>query len=74
MRARVALELVALGAEVLELELVDVDDAGVDRRSPVDLPEHDVLRADDRDHVGDHVAARHLVQRGEVHEVRARGS
>src|SRR5687768_15013738 len=36
---------------------------------PVDASEHDVLRADDRDHVGDHVSARHLVQRGKVHEV-----
>ena len=38
-------------------------------RSSVDLAEHDVLRADDRDDVGDHVAARHLVERREVHEV-----
>ena len=39
-------------------------------RSSVDLSEHDVLRADDRDHVGDHVAARHLVERREVREAR----
>ena len=39
-------------------------------RSSVDLAEHDVLRADDRDGVGDHVAARHLVERREVREAR----
>src|SRR5918999_5107318 len=38
--------------------------------SSVDLAEHDVLRADDRDGVGDHVAAGHLVERGEVREAR----
>src|SRR3990170_6583015 len=37
---------------------------------PVNLAEHDVLRADDRHHVGDHVAADHLVQRREVGESR----
>ena len=42
--------------------------------SPVDLPEDDVLRADDRHRVGEHVAARHLVERGEVREARRRGS
>src|SRR5712692_4841152 len=36
--------------------------------SPVDFSEHDVLRADDRHRVGDHVAARHLVERGQVRE------
>src|SRR5229473_3755655 len=36
--------------------------------SPVDFSEHDVLRADDRHRVGDHVAARHLVERSEVGE------
>src|SRR6266540_1150975 len=40
------------------------------RRSSVDLPEDDVLGADDRDDVGDHVAARHLVERPEVGESR----
>src|ERR1044071_3991729 len=30
--------------------------------------QHDVLGADDRHRVGEHVAARHLVQRGEVRE------
>src|SRR5258706_3176287 len=39
------------------------------QRSSVDIPEDDVLRADDRDHVRDHVSARHLVQRGQVCEV-----
>src|SRR5439155_6887841 len=38
------------------------------RRSSVDLPEDNILRADDRDDVGDHVAARHLVERREVRE------
>src|SRR6266581_2932775 len=38
------------------------------RRSSVDLPEDDVLRADDRYDVGNHVAARHLVERREVRE------
>src|ERR1043165_2334400 len=36
----------------------------------VDLAEDDVLRTDDRDGVGDHVAARHLVERGEVGKTR----
>src|SRR6267378_5021260 len=36
--------------------------------SPVDLSKDDVLGADDRHRVGDHVAARHLVERGEVGE------
>src|SRR5438445_140121 len=40
------------------------------RRSSVDFPEDDVLGADYRDHVGDHVAARHLIERGEVWESR----
>src|SRR5438132_547180 len=39
-------------------------------RSSVYLPEHDVLGADDRHRVGDHVAARHLVERGEVRKAR----
>src|ERR1044072_5671715 len=34
----------------------------------VDLSENNVLRADDGDRVGDHVAARHLVERREVRE------
>src|SRR4029077_11147973 len=38
--------------------------------SPIYLPEHDVERTDDRDGVGDHVAARHLVERREVDETR----
>src|SRR5947207_3665020 len=38
------------------------------RCSSVDLPEYDVLSADDRDDVGDHVTARHLVERREVRE------
>ena len=38
--------------------------------SPVDLAEHDVHGADDGDRVGDHVAARHLVQRRQVRETR----
>src|SRR5467141_510539 len=38
--------------------------------SPVDFSEHDVLGADDRHRVGDHVAARHLVERGQVREAR----
>src|SRR5438105_151604 len=36
--------------------------------SPVDLSKDNILSADDRDGVGDHVAARHLVERGEVRE------
>src|SRR6185295_4088999 len=36
--------------------------------SPVDLTEDDVLRPDDRNRVGEHVAARHLVERREVRE------
>src|SRR5216683_1333553 len=36
--------------------------------SPVNFSEHDVLGADDRHRVGDHVTARHLVERGEVGE------
>src|SRR5688572_4791256 len=39
-------------------------------RLPVDLAEHDVLCPDDRHRIGDHVAARHLVERGEVRETR----
>src|ERR1019366_1439805 len=35
-------------------------------RSSIDLPEYDVHRADDGDGIGDHVAARHLVERREV--------
>src|SRR5262245_23164192 len=38
------------------------------RASPIYFSEHDVLGADDRHGVGDHVAARHLVQRREVRE------
>src|SRR4051812_37280050 len=34
--------------------------------STVDFAEYDVLRPDDGDHVGDHVPARHFVQRREV--------
>src|SRR5688572_16488179 len=36
--------------------------------SPVDFAEHDVHRADHRDSVGDHVAARHFVEGGKVRE------
>src|SRR5436190_7753580 len=32
------------------------------RRSSIDRPKHDVLRCDDRNHVGDHMTARHLVE------------
>src|SRR3954466_14490575 len=39
-------------------------------RSSVYFAEDDVLGADDRHRVGDHVAARHLVERGEVREPR----
>src|SRR5258708_30534469 len=42
----------------------------VSRLSPVDLPEYDVHRADDRDHIGDHVAPGDLVHRREVREAR----
>jgi hypothetical protein len=38
--------------------------------SSVDLAEHDVHGADDGHRVGDHVAARHLVQRRQVGEAR----
>uniref|UniRef100_A0A0N4ZLE3 NAD-specific glutamate dehydrogenase n=1 Tax=Parastrongyloides trichosuri TaxID=131310 RepID=A0A0N4ZLE3_PARTI len=38
--------------------------------SAVDLAEHDVLRADDGDGVGNHVTARHFVQRLQVGEAR----
>src|SRR5262245_38705388 len=37
---------------------------------PVYFPENDVLRPDDRDGVGQHVPARHLVERGEVRKAR----
>src|SRR5262245_42889334 len=37
----------------------------------IDLSEDDVLRADDRDDVRNHVAARHLVQGREMHEARS---
>mmetsp|Transcript_17972 Transcript_17972/g.55975 ORF Transcript_17972/g.55975 Transcript_17972/m.55975 type:complete len:430 (-) Transcript_17972:116-1405(-) len=37
-------------------------------RSAVDLAEDDVLRADDRDDVREHVTARHVVEAGEVEE------
>src|SRR5437667_6181103 len=40
------------------------------RCSSVNLPEDDVLGADYRDDVGDHVAARHLIERREVRESR----
>src|SRR2546421_2346244 len=40
------------------------------RPSPVDFPENDVLRADDGHRVGDHVAARHLVERRQMGETR----
>src|SRR5687767_356750 len=43
-------------------------DSVLNIESPVDLAEHDVLGADDGDGIGDHVAARHLVERGEVRE------
>src|SRR6266849_7336324 len=39
--------------------------------SPVYLAENDVLRADDRHDVGEHVALRHLVERGEVRKTRS---
>ena len=39
---------------------------------PVDLAEHDVLRADDGHDVSQHVAADHLVKRGEVGKPGAR--
>src|SRR5262249_41025461 len=37
-------------------------------RSPVTPSEYDVLRADHRHHVGQHVAFHHLLQRGEMRE------
>src|SRR4051812_44560985 len=40
------------------------------RASSVYFTEHDVLGADDGHHVGDHVPARHLVERGKVRESR----
>src|SRR4030095_1059701 len=40
------------------------------RCSSIYFPEDDVLRADDGDGVGEHVAARHLVERREVRESR----
>jgi hypothetical protein len=43
------------------------------RRSSVDLSKDDVHRADHRDRVGDHVAARHLVERPPGAGSRARG-
>src|SRR5258708_8540237 len=44
--------------------------ARVSRLSPVDLPEYDVHRADDRDRFGDHAAPGDLVHRSEVREAR----
>src|SRR5918992_433028 len=41
---------------------------GAEFLSSVDFPENDVLRADDGARVGDHVAARHLVEGRQVHE------
>src|SRR5687767_15553392 len=38
--------------------------------SSVDLAEDDVLGADDRHRIGEHVPARHLVERREVREAR----
>src|SRR2546426_9122235 len=40
------------------------------RRSSIDLSENDVLRSDDRNHVGDHVPARHLIHCGEMRKTR----
>src|SRR5579862_464749 len=40
------------------------------RASAIDLTKHDVHRADDGDHVGDHVPLGHLVHGGEVREAR----
>src|SRR5437660_5188244 len=37
-------------------------------RSSIYFSEHDILAADDRHRIGDHVPARHLVERGEVGE------
>src|SRR6476659_3219163 len=39
-------------------------------RSSFDLPKNDGLRADDGDDIGDHVPARHFVERGQVRETR----
>src|SRR6185312_13451094 len=41
-------------------------------RLPVYFPEHDIHRPDNGDRVGDHVALRHLVHRGEVRKAGAR--
>src|SRR5436190_16630058 len=38
--------------------------------SSINFPEHDIHRADDRDHVGDHVALGHLVHGRQVREAR----
>src|ERR1039457_1684056 len=43
---------------------------GCAQRSSIDLPEHDVHRADDGDGVGDHVPARHLVERRKMNKAR----
>ena len=40
------------------------------RRSSVDLAENDIHRADNRDRVGNHMAARHLVHRRQMREAR----
>ena len=40
------------------------------RYSTVDLPEHDVLRADHRHDVGEHVAAHHLIERRQMRKAR----
>src|SRR5512139_1884930 len=52
----------AMRASVCSLNFID--------RSPVDFAEHDVHGADQRHRVGDHVAARHLVERGQVGKAR----
>src|SRR6185437_10003606 len=38
--------------------------------STIDFPEDNVLRADDRDHIGQHVAGAHLLERRQVRETR----
>src|SRR5438128_11504163 len=39
-------------------------------RSPVDFSEDDILSTNNRDGVGDHMAARHLVERREMRKAR----
>jgi hypothetical protein len=52
------------------VQAVEIGEDAVRERSPVDLPEHDVERAEDGGDVGQHVALVHEVHRLQMREAR----